>query len=225
VSLGTGTGTGTGTSGGGGGGGEELPGSGGAVATGSMRALPLREDSERGIYVEGAAQVPVRSSSECLALLRRGEGRRAVAATALNAHSSRSHAVLALDIERRQVKSTGGVGATGGEENEGGSTRDPRVYRGRLFLVDLAGSERAKRSGALGLRLSEAKAINRSLGALGQCIAALADDRRRHVPYRDSKLTRLLQDALGGNSRTCLVVTVSSGVPSAGETFASLQFG
>lgn len=192
-------------------------GSGASAATGSaMRALPLREDSERGVYVEGAAQVPVRSAAECLGLLRRGEGRRAVAATALNAHSSRSHAVLALDIERRQLRREGA-----GEEG----ARDPRVYRGRLFLVDLAGSERAKRSGALGLRLSEAKAINRSLGALGQCIAALADDRRSHIPYRDSKLTRLLQDALGGNSRTSLVVTVSGAVASAGETFASLQFG
>ena len=96
------------------------------------------------------------------------------------------------------------------------------LRRGQLFLVDLAGSERAKNSGVMGVHLSELKAINLSLSALGNCISALAS-KKRHIPYRDSKLTRLLQDSLGGNAKTSLVITVSDDPGVANETFSTLQ--
>jgi kinesin family member 5 len=98
------------------------------------------------------------------------------------------------------------------------------MRRGTLFLVDLAGSERVKKSGAMGTQFTELKAINLSLAALGNCIAALAE-RRSHVPYRDSKLTRLLQNSLGGNAMTALVITVASEGVHAHESLSTLQFG
>lgn len=180
--------------------------------------IVVREDPERGVYLDGASVVSVTSASECLELLHRGSSNRAVASTAMNDHSSRSHAVLILRIERKEFTTV-----------KGGSsdTSDPPrqlVKLSNLFLVDLAGSERVKKSRVTGRHVSELKAINLSLSALGNCISALANQ-QKHVPYRDSKLTRLLQSSLGGNAKTALVVTVTTSPTDAQETLSTLQFG
>ncbi|KAA0163141.1 hypothetical protein FNF31_02964 [Cafeteria roenbergensis] len=203
----------------------------------TARALSVREDRSEGVWIEGATWHRVRSTAEGMALLLRGHKARAVAATRLNAHSSRSHAVFVIRTEQRVAKGGGGSSKRAGSAVSGSA--GAQLLRGTLHLVDLAGSERAKRSGVVGLHLSELRAINLSLSALGNCIAALAKAAgkkqsgggggggggRSHVPYRDSKLTRLLQDSLGGNAKTSLVITAAGDEESAGETLSTLQFG
>jgi len=96
---------------------------------------------------------------------------------------------------------------------------------GKLYLVDLAGSEKIGKTGAEGKRLDEAKNINKSLSALGKVIYSLTDTKSSHVPYRDSKLTRVLQDSLGGNAKTCLIITCSPSAYNEAETISTLRFG
>jgi hypothetical protein len=202
----------------------------------SSSSLQIREDPETGVFVEGATWVNVEDMTQCLSVLAAGSRNRAVAATLMNAQSSRSHAIFMLRVERRIPASS----ASSSSSSFNSSTSTPksaaalvaRVQRGTLFLVDLAGSERQSRSGVAGVHLDEMRAINLSLSALGNCISALASrgDASRtsssvHVPYRDSKLTRLLQDSLGGNSRTSLIITVSQAAHSALETQSTLEFG
>eukprot|EP00949_MAST-11_sp_MAST-11-sp1_P002733 g2733.t1 len=185
------------------------------------KTLTIREDSGEapgkgggtGVFIQGLSSFKVNSKMECLNLLRIGAENRAVAETKMNAQSSRSHAALLLRVERRPRP---GV--------EGG-TNAPKKVTGKLFIVDLAGSERVRTSGsAQGDRFRELKSINLSLSALGNCISALAE-KKRHIPFRDSKLTRLLQDSLGGNARTALVINVSPSAVDASETLSSLMFG
>jgi hypothetical protein len=114
---------------------------------------------------------------------------RSVGATKLNERSSRSHCVFSLEVQQ--------------------TLPNGKIKRGKLNLVDLAGSERVNRSGVEGVALREARNINASLSALGNCISALLEQDRLHVPYRDSQLTHLLKESLGGNARTHIVVTVS----------------
>jgi hypothetical protein len=173
--------------------------------------------------------------SQCLAVLAAGSRNRAVAATLMNAQSSRSHAIFMLRVERCIPASTASSSSSFHSNTstpKSAAALVARVQRGTLFLVDLAGSERQSRSGVAGVHLDEMRAINLSLSALGNCISALASrgDASRtsssvHVPYRDSKLTRLLQDSLGGNSRTSLIITVSQAAHSALETQSTLEFG
>ena len=137
-----------------------------------------------------------------LSALDRGNANRAKAATNMNEHSSRSHAVLRLEVAT-------GAGAA--------------ATRGSLCLVDLAGSERVARSAVRGAALQEARHINKSLAALGNVMEAL-DRKARHVPYRDSKLTYLLQDALGGHARTMMIVAVNPHPDSIDETLGTLKF-
>ena len=160
----------------------------------------------------------VRSAAEVERLVTRGMASRATASTAMNEASSRSHAVLTVAVERSDQE----------EEEE---TDSSRVVCGKLHLVDLAGSERIHdRVGSpesTKMRLRESRKINASLSALGNVIAALA--RRSttstgHVPYRDSKLTRLLQGSLGGNCQTTLIATLSSADCSAAESLSTLTF-
>jgi kinesin family protein 5 len=180
--------------------------------------IVVREDPERGVYLDGASVVSVTSAGDCLELLRRGSSNRAVASTAMNDHSSRSHAVLILRVERKEF-----VAVKGGSSDVSDPPRQ-LVKLSNLFLVDLAGSERVKKSRVTGRHVSELKAINLSLSALGNCISALGNQ-QKHVPYRDSKLTRLLQSSLGGNAKTALVVTVTTSPTDAQETLSTLQFG
>ncbi|CAB0038458.1 unnamed protein product [Trichogramma brassicae] len=174
--------------------------------------LHLKEDPVRGTYVAGGLrEVTVKDARECARLVEQGDRRRAAAATKMNAASSRSHAVLTISLEAIAI----------GPEMADASSA---VRRGRLHLVDLAGSERQGRTGATGDRLKEAASINLSLSALGNVISALAAGNGRHVPYRDSKLTRLLRDSLGGNARTLMIACVSPSDVDAEETLSTLRY-
>lgn len=177
--------------------------------------LRIKPDGN-GVYVEGLMRYRIASVEDLFDVLERGDQYRSVAATNANEFSSRSHAVLMLSImipEESTDPITGMV------------TIDDRVMReGQLMLVDLAGSERAHASeGRNYLRLEEAKAINLSLSALGNVMNALAEN-KPHVPYRDSKLTRLLQNCLGGTARTAIIVNVVPGEDATGETLNALRF-
>ncbi|XP_078042937.1 osmotic avoidance abnormal protein 3 isoform X1 [Augochlora pura] len=178
---------------------------------GNSELLMLKEDPNRGTYVAGGLrEVTVKDAEECARLVEQGDKRRALAATKMNAASSRSHAVLTLSLETLAI-------------NDGNQTENT-VKRGRLHLVDLAGSERQTRTGASGDRLKEAASINLSLSALGNVISALAAGHGRHVPYRDSKLTRLLRDSLGGNARTLMIACVSPSDVDSEETLSTLRY-
>ena len=147
--------------------------------------LDVKENAKEGyFFVVGLTEVPVKSAHDMIKVLKVGQRQRRVGATAMNEGSSRSHCILTIIVETSE-KVEGNV-----------------IYRtGKLNLVDLAGSERQKKTGATGERLQEAKHINQSLSALGNVINALVT-KKGVVPYRDSKLTRLLKDSLGGNTKT-----------------------
>ncbi len=189
------------------------------------KTLTIREDTEqgRGVFIQGLSSFSVANKDECLNLLRIGHENRAVAETNMNAQSSRSHAAFMLSIERRPKATFDNLISDGGHEVKAKSA--PKKTFAKLFIVDLAGSERVKSSGSMhGQRFSELKSINLSLSALGNCISALSE-KKRHIPFRDSKLTRLLQDSLGGNARTSLVININSCPDDISETFSSLMFG
>ncbi|EGB03166.1 hypothetical protein AURANDRAFT_2300, partial [Aureococcus anophagefferens] len=177
-----------------------------SVAVSQHEALAIREDPKRGVYVDGLSEWVVRQPSEVYALMDRANRVRATGATKMNDFSSRQGAYVATRVD--------------------GFTRVSRV--GKLNLVDLAGSERVRVSGATGQRLEESKKINASLSALGNVIAALCESQkggmRKHVPYRDSKLTRLLEDSLGGNCRTTVLATISPAAEASSETLSTLKF-
>lgn len=177
-------------------------------------SIVVREDPDRGVYLDGATSVGVTNVADCLGLVARGNANRAVASTGMNAQSSRSHAVLLLRIERKELDLKTIVAAKG-----------QTIRISHLHLVDLAGSERVKKSKVVGRHVSELKAINLSLSALGNCISALSKHQNMHVPYRDSKLTRLLQSSLGGNAKTSLVITITPSSTEHNETLSTLQFG
>lgn len=172
---------------------------------GINKKLEIRNNSQQnGLNVPDAKLLRVRSTEEVLELMIMGQKNRAVGATALNERSSRSHSVLTVHVKGTELASG-------------------CVLRGCLHLVDLAGSERVEKSEATGDRLKEAQHINKSLSALGDVIAALAQ-RSPHVPYRNSKLTQLLQDSLGGQAKTLMFVHVSPESDSFGETMSTLKF-
>lgn len=172
---------------------------------GINKKLEIRNNSQQnGLNVPDAKLLPVRSTEEVLELMIMGQKNRAVGATALNERSSRSHSVLTVHVKGTELASG-------------------CVLRGCLHLVDLAGSERVEKSEATGDRLKEAQHINKSLSALGDVIAALAQ-KSPHVPYRNSKLTQLLQDSLGGQAKTLMFVHISPESDSFGETISTLKF-
>ena len=168
--------------------------------------LPIREDNIKGIYVDGCSERYVGCDNDVLSALDLGSANRAQAATNMNEHSSRSHSIFILTINQTNKK-------------EGFS----KV--GKLYLVDLAGSEKISKTGATGHTLEEAKIINKSLTTLGRVINNLTDGKSSHVPYRESKLTRVLQESLGGNSKTCLIITCSPSIYNESETLSTLRFG
>jgi hypothetical protein len=171
--------------------------------------LKLNEDPARGMVVQGITEYGADSADEILELLHRGNMHRAVEPTAANQVSSRSHAVLQITVE--QSEATAHV------------TGNVRI--GKLSMVDLAGSERASKTDNTGQRLKEGANINRSLLALGNCITALADKNRKgHVPFRDSKMTRLLKDSLGGNCRTVMIANISPSHRQFEETVNTLKY-
>jgi kinesin family protein 3/17 len=189
--------------------------------------LNIREDKRRGVFVEGLSEWSVRSPSDICGLLKKGEQYRATASTKLNDVSSRSHAVFIIVVEQMSIigEEEGSGDKKPKAEDLSGEERPKQIKVGKLNLVDLAGSERLSITGATGKRLEECKKINQALSALGNVIAALTDRKpRSHIPYRDSKLTRLLEDSLGGNCKTTMMAMVSPAYFSFSESLSSLKF-
>ena len=184
----------------------------------SSKQMKIRENKEKGIYVEDLCEVVVKDPEAVLQLIEQGNAVRRVAATKMNDTSSRSHSVFTIKIEQRTVS-----------ELEGGVTKTQMV-KAKLNLVDLAGSERAEKTGATGSTLKEGANINMSLMALGNVINALSEmgaskgKKKIHIPYRDSKLTRLLQESLGGNAATVMIAAISPADYNYDETMGTLKY-
>lgn len=166
----------------------------------------IQEDKAHGVHVKGISQAFVSSSKELYSVLDQGSKARSNSITNMNIESSRSHAILQINLSQKQLF-------------------DDTIKRSHLFLVDLAGSEKVDKTGAMGQTLEEAKKINSSLSALGNVINSLTDGKSSHIPYRDSKLTRILQESLGGNSRTSLIINCSPSSINELETLSTLRFG
>ncbi|EIN07350.1 kinesin-domain-containing protein [Punctularia strigosozonata HHB-11173 SS5] len=170
--------------------------------------LKIFEDaSKKGVFIQGLQEVNVKDAKDAMAVLTKGSQRRQIAATKFNDHSSRSHSVFSITVHTKETSSLG----------------DDLLRVGKMNLVDLAGSENIGRSGAENKRAREAGMINQSLLTLGRVINALVD-RASYVPYRESKLTRLLQDSLGGRTKTCIVATVSPARSNMEETLSTLDY-
>ncbi|XP_048465143.1 kinesin-like protein KIF15-A [Rhincodon typus] len=172
--------------------------------------LFLRENIKTGVFVEGVVEQVVTSAAEAYQVLSMGWRNRSVASTSMNRESSRSHAVFSVTIQSKEK-----------------INNLVNIRTSQLNLVDLAGSERQKDTHAEGLRLKEASSINRSLSCLGHVIMGLVDlanGKSRHICYRDSKLTFLLRDSLGGNAKTYIIANVHPGSRCFGETLSTLQF-
>ncbi|KAD4386144.1 hypothetical protein E3N88_26313 [Mikania micrantha] len=178
--------------------------------------LQIHESLERGIFVAGLREEIVNSAEQVLKLIKMGEVNRHFGETNMNARSSRSHTIFRMVIESK--------GKDSGSNDY--STLDDAIHVSVLNLVDLAGSERIAKTGAGGVRLKEGKHINKSLMILGNVINKLSDGakQRGHIPYRDSKLTRILQPALGGNAKTSIICTVAPEEVHIEETKGTLQF-
>ncbi len=172
--------------------------------------LQVKEDDKAGIFVKGLSHNTVCSEEQISELMSRGNKSRTVGATLMNADSSRSHSIFMVRIETSEP-----------DPSKPGSAL---IKAGKLNLVDLAGSERQTRTQASGQRLKEATKINLSLSALGNVISALVAGSARHIPYRDSQLTRLLQDSLGGNTKTVMLAAVSPASDSYDETLSTLRY-
>lgn len=166
----------------------------------------IHEDKLNGIYVKGLTTKNVTNELELLNYLENGLKYRSVSSTQMNQESSRSHTIFHIKLTQKHVESE-------------------TIKRSNLFLVDLAGSEKIDKTGSLGQTLQEAKKINSSLSALGNVINALTDGKSTHIPYRDSKLTRILQESIGGNSRTSLIINCSPSSFNELETLSTLRFG
>ncbi|KAI9359349.1 kinesin heavy chain [Pilaira anomala] len=168
--------------------------------------LAIHEDKTRGVYVKDLYEIYVSNTAEVFQAMKNGSSNRVVAYTNMNAESSRSHSIVVITITQKNLD-------TGAAKS------------GKLYLVDLAGSEKVGKTGASGQTLEEAKKINKSLTALGMVINSLTDGKSSHIPYRDSKLTRILQESLGGNSRTTLIINCSPSSYNEAETISTLRFG
>uniref|UniRef100_A0A674BRV5 Kinesin-like protein n=1 Tax=Salmo trutta TaxID=8032 RepID=A0A674BRV5_SALTR len=168
--------------------------------------LAVHEDKNRVPYVKGCTERFVSSPEEVMDIIDEGKANRHVAVTNMNEHSSRSHSIFLINIKQEHVETE-------------------QKLCGKLYLVDLAGSEKVSKTGAEGAVLDEAKNINKSLSSLGNVISALAEGTKTHVPYRDSKMTRILQDSLGGNCRTTMFICCSPSSYNDQETKSTLMFG
>lgn len=202
----------------------------------SNKTLELRESKERGVYIKDLSSYLVNNLTELEKLKRVGDKHRVTASTDMNEHSSRSHSIFSITIEavdsgtqidRAQVRPT----SKSSTKSSRGSANEKRaqpnttnIRMGRLNLIDLAGSERQSKSGSHGARLKEASRINLSLTCLSLVIRALTDSKSTHIPYRNSKLTRLLSSSLGGNSKTLLIACISPEVTNLEETLNTLRF-
>jgi len=181
--------------------------------------LRIIEDPMLGPIIQNISEKPFTSAADIKRLLEEGENRRHFGVTNMNAHSSRSHVLVRLGIEARRVP---GVKPINPFRSSWGKDKPTSIST--LNLVDLAGSERANKSGTSGDSLKEGSFINKSLLTLGTVIASLTDSKAKHVPYRDSKLTRLLASALGGNARTTMCTCISPASGNAVESLSTLRF-
>lgn len=170
--------------------------------------LELKEHPDTGVYVKDLTTSVVRSPAEIDMVLQAGKRNRVTGSTLMNQTSSRSHAIFCVTIETSEM----------------GNDGKAHIRAGRLNMVDLAGSERQSKTGATGDRLKEAIKINQSLTALGGVISALVDGKSTHIPYRDSKLTRLLQDSLGGNAKTVMIANCGPADYNYDETLSTLRY-
>jgi len=170
--------------------------------------LEVKERPDVGVYVKDLSAYVVNNADDMDRIMTLGNKNRVVGATAMNATSSRSHAIFTVTIEC----------------SEKGPDGKQLIRVGKLHLVDLAGSERQSKTGATGQRLKEATKINLSLSTLGNVISALVDGKSSHIPYRNSKLTRLLQDSLGGNSKTVMIANNGPADYNYDETISTLRY-
>ena len=180
--------------------------------------IRIREDPESGVFLEGVEWIKVETPSDCESIYQYGQKNRVTQSTKMNMFSSRSHAIFMFKVEKTIDDDTQ-ISISNTNSNV-----EKSITRSMLYLVDLAGSERVKKSKAENLRLKETQKINYSLLVLGNCIQSLTDKRSIHISYRDSKLTRLLQDSLGGNAKTMMIVTISPSSYNTDETISSLNF-
>ncbi|XP_042197725.1 kinesin-like protein KIF3B isoform X2 [Callorhinchus milii] len=172
------------------------------------KRLELKERPDTGVYVKDLSSFVTKNVKEIEHVMNVGNQNRSVGSTNMNEHSSRSHAIFVITIECSEI----------------GLDGENHIRVGKLNLVDLAGSERQAKTGAQGERLKEATKINLSLSALGNVISALVDGKSTHIPYRDSKLTRLLQDSLGGNAKTVMVANIGPASYNCEETLTTLRY-
>lgn len=168
------------------------------------KKLTIRGQELNGFYIPEMTSVVCKSAAEMVRIMKAGNRNRAAGRTDMNEHSSRSHAVFLVTVETAHRKNN-------------------RIRVGKLNLVDLAGSERQRKTGASAERLREASRINQALSSLGNVISALAEN-SPHVPYRDSKLTRILQDSLGGNSKTIMIANIGPASYNYDETITTLRY-
>lgn len=168
--------------------------------------LKIHEEKGKGVYMSDLTEQYISQEREVYDIMKLGNSNRSIASTLMNAESSRSHSIFILTVQQN-------------------NSEDLSQKTGRLYLVDLAGSEKISKTGAAGTILEEAKMINKSLTTLGMVINALTDKKSTHIPYRDSKLTRILSESLGGNSKTCLVITCSPHPYNDQETLSTMRFG
>ncbi|KAG1337970.1 kinesin-like protein KIN-5A [Cocos nucifera] len=173
----------------------------------SKKPLALMEDGKGGVFVRGLEEEIVSSAGEIYKILDKGSARRRTAETLLNKQSSRSHSIFSITIHIKECTPEG----------------EEMIKCGKLNLVDLAGSENISRSGAREGRAREAGEINKSLLTLGRVINTLVEH-SGHIPYRDSKLTRLLRDSLGGKTKTCIIATISPSIHCLEETLNTLDY-
>ncbi|CAI2730125.1 unnamed protein product [Schistosoma spindalis] len=172
--------------------------------------LELKENPDKGVYVAGLSMHKITSVAECQNVMELGWKNRSTGATLMNADSSRSHSIFTIYLEMI--------------DRSDNLLDYNHIRAGKLNLVDLAGSERQTKTGATGDRFKEATKINLSLSALGNVISALVDSKVKHIPYRDSKLTRLLQDSLGGNTKTLMIACLSPADNNYDETLSTLRY-
>ncbi|XP_060520622.1 kinesin-like protein KIF11-A isoform X3 [Cylas formicarius] len=171
-------------------------------------SLSIFNDNKGSVYIPGLKEVTVFNSNEIYSLIQQGTNKRRTACTLSNNHSSRSHTVFTITVHTREC----------GVDNE------ELLKTGKINLVDLAGSENITKSGAKEQRAVESANINKSLLTLGRVIQILAERKNKHIPYRDSKLTRILQDSLGGHTKTCIIATVSPLATAYEETTSTLEY-
>ncbi|XP_038056544.1 kinesin-II 85 kDa subunit-like [Patiria miniata] len=170
--------------------------------------LEVKERPDIGVYVKDLSAFVVNNADDMDRITTLGNSHRSVGATNMNEHSSRSHAIFSITVERSDV----------------GPDKEQHVRAGKLHMVDLAGSERQSKTGATGQRLKEATKINLSLSTLGNVISSLVDGKSTHIPYRNSKLTRLLQDSLGGNAKTVMCANIGPAEYNYDETISTLRY-